>query len=338
MRENHTWGKILHWAIPLVISGVAIALILNQIEFEQFTTHLLKIRWQVLLMGAVLYLVSYLFRVFCWFTLLKKKVSFKDAFFVMGAGYLLNNIFPFRLGEIGRAILLDNPKGPSALEVFSSVIVERVLDVFLAAVFLMSMIPRLVDGNFNRSLAIIFFMLSLVGLAVLYIMARFRKQINHWLSRREEKAGIIIRWVTPKVAQLLEGLSVLENPAAFFLAFGSLAISWGLAFVENFVIFGNLYASPPFWWMIFALSAGAFGAALPSAPSGIGVFEGVMVSAFALVSVDAEIAFTHAIVIHAIMFTFSNIIGLIGLHLRGEAVIDLYQRVIKRSQNLKPLE
>jgi uncharacterized protein (TIRG00374 family) len=338
VRENRIPGKILHWIFPLAISGVAIGLVLKQIEFAQFTMQLSKISWEALLMGAVLYLVSYLFRVFCWFTLLKKRVSFKDAFFVMGAGYLLNNIFPFRLGEIGRAVLLDDPKGPTALEVFSSVIMERVLDVFLAAVFLLSMIPRLVDGDYNRSLVIIFFILSLIGLAALYTMARFRQQINHWLSRREENAGLVMRWVTPKAAQLLEGLSVLENPASFFLAFGSLAISWAIAFVENFVIFSNLTTSPPFWWMVFGLSAGAFGAALPSAPSGIGVFEGVMVSAFALVGVDAEIAFTHAIVIHVIMFVFSNIIGLIGLKLRGEAVIDLYHRVVKRSQNLKPVE
>ncbi len=48
----------------------------------------------------------------------------------MSAGYLLNNIFPFRLGEIGRAILLDDPERSPALEVFSSILMERVFDVF----------------------------------------------------------------------------------------------------------------------------------------------------------------------------------------------------------------
>ncbi|MFN2303298.1 MAG: lysylphosphatidylglycerol synthase domain-containing protein, partial [Anaerolineales bacterium] len=88
----------------------------------------------------------------------------------------------------------------------------------------------------------------------------------------------------------------------------------------------------------FVLSAGAFGAALPSAPSGIGVFEGVMVAAFTLLGVDAELALTHAIIIHMLAFVYANILGLIGLRLRGEALIKLYHRVINRSPEIQPID
>ncbi len=65
----------------------------------------------------------------------------------------------------------------------------------------------------------------------------------------------------------------------------------------------------------------------------MGVFEGVMVAAFAFLGVEAELAFTHAIVIHALAFVYANILGLIGLRLRGEAVLGWYRRVINRSGN-----
>jgi hypothetical protein len=90
--------------------------------------------------------------------------------------------------------------------------------------------------------------------------------------------------------------------------------------------------------MIFVLSAGAFGAALPSAPAGLGVYEGVVVAAFALLGVGTEVAFTHAIVTHAMVFTYANLIGLIGLRLRGEALITFIQRVLKRSPRVQVVE
>jgi uncharacterized protein (TIRG00374 family) len=332
-RQGKFAHKLLRWLVPLAISAGAIWLVLREIELSVFVRNLAKIDLSIYLLASVAYFVSYAFRAFSWYVLLRRKVAYRDVFFTMGAGYLLNNLFPFRLGEIGRAVLLDDPEGPSFLEVLSSVLVERVFDVFLAAVFVLSMVPRILGGGFNQTLVLIAFVITLIGLSALYLAARFREKIEVWLSRWGERTAFVKNWVLPKASQILEGLSVLNQPASFALAFGSLAISWLIAFGENFIVFRGLYPDPPFWWMIFVLSAAAFGAALPSAPAGLGVFEGVMVAAFAFLGVEAELAFTHAIVIHALAFVYANILGLIGLRLRGEAVLGLYRRVVNRSAN-----
>ncbi|MBG0784152.1 MAG: flippase-like domain-containing protein [Anaerolineaceae bacterium] len=323
-------GKALRWLVPLTFSGVAFWLIFRQIEFSQLFENLKKVGWGTILLAIVFYYLSYFTRVFCWYLLLRRKVPFWETFFTMSAGYLLNNIFPFRLGEIGRAILLDDPERSPALEVFSSILVERVFDVFLAAVFILSMLPRVIGNTFDQRIILIALVVAVVGLLALFFAARFREKINAWLERWGERSKFIQQWVTPKAVQLLEGLSVLNKPGLFLLAFGSLAISWFLSFGENYVVFNSLHPQPPFWWMVFVLSAGAFGGALPSVPAGLGVFEGVMVAAFALLGVDAGTAFTHAIVIHAMAFLFTNVMGLIGLRLRGQAVVDLYHRAVNR--------
>ncbi|MFW5714343.1 MAG: lysylphosphatidylglycerol synthase transmembrane domain-containing protein [Brevefilum sp.] len=337
-RQRKFVGKLSRWLIPIAISVGAIWLLLRDIDFSTIVLNLGKIDFKIYLYATLVYFVSYFFRAFSWYVLLRRKVSFKDAFFSMGAGYLLNNLFPFRLGEIGRAVLLDDPDGPSALEVLSSVLVERIFDVFLAAVFVLSMLPRILGGAFDQTLILIAFILTTVGLAVLYLAARFRTRIAAWLERWGKRSVFVSRWIAPKAVQVLEGLSVLNNPGAFLLAFGSLGVSWLIAFAENYIVFQSLYPNPPFWWMIFVLSAGAFGAALPSVPAGLGVFEGVMVAAFAFLGVGAEVAFTHAIVIHALAFIYSNLFGLIGLRLRGEAVVGLYRRVVQRSPNIESVK
>ena len=337
-KKKKRFNKILRWLIPIAISAGAIWFVLRDIELATILENLSKINLEIYLYASLAYFISYAFRALCWYVLLRRKVSYKDTFFTMGAGYLLNNLFPFRLGEIGRAVLLDDPAGPTALEVLSSVLVERIFDVFLAAVFVLSMLPRILGGGFDQSLILILFILTIVGMAVLYLAARFRLRIADWLEGWGERSNFVKHWVAPKAYQVLEGLSVLNNPGAFFLAFGSLLLSWLIAFGENFIVFQSLYPDPQFWWMIFVLSAGAFGAALPSVPAGLGVFEGVMVAAFAFLGVEADVAFTHAIVIHALAFVYSNIFGLIGLHLRGQAVIGLYRRVVHRSPTIETVD
>lgn len=342
MTKNFSWTilikKLFRWLIPLGISAGAIWLVFRNIKWSMIVDNLAKISPMTYVWATVAFFLSYFFRVYCWYILLRRKVSYNDAFFTMGAGYLLNNLFPFRLGELGRAILLDDPDGVSTLEALSSVLVERVFDVFLAAVFVISMLPRLLGQNFDQSLIIIAFLITTLGIVILYLAARFRLQIISWLDEWGEKVEFVKRWINPKARQVLEGLSVLNNPQSFLLALGSLTISWLIAFGENYVVFRNLYASPPFWWMVFVLGAGAFGAAFPSAPSGIGVFEGMMVAAFVVLGVSSELALTHAILIHVMSFVITNIIGLVGLRMRGEAVIGLYQRVVNRKPKIQASE
>jgi len=331
-------GKILKWLIPLVISIAAMWLVLRDIDLSQLIDNFSQITWRTFLLATLMYFSSFFFRVFCWYILLRRKVSFKDAFFTMGAGYLLNNVFPFRLGEIGRALLLDSPEGPSALEVLSSVIVERIFDVLLAAIFVLATLPRVFNGDFDKTMIVVTFIVAAIGLLTLYLAAKFRKNISAGLTRWGRKSRFIHLRVAPKITQVLEGLSVLNHTGSFLLAFLSLTVSWFLAFGENAIVFSNFYSPFPFWWMIFVLSVGTFGAAFPSAPASLGIFEGVMVAAFSLLGVDAELAFTHAIVIHAIAFVYANILGLIGLRFRGQALISLYRRAVHQSPKVLPSE
>lgn len=334
-KQRQFMGNVLRWVIPLAISAIAFVLIFRKLPLSEIVANIKKINLQVFVIATAAFFVSYFCRAACWYILLQRKVAYWDVFFTMGAGYLLNNIFPFRLGEIGRAMLLDDPQGPSALEVLSTILVERIFDVFIAAVCVLSMLPRVVNDDLDQVIFLIAFGLTIGGLILLFLAVRFQNAITSWLRRWGEKKRFIRTWVEPKVNQVLEGLRILKNWKALLLAFLCLAASWVIAFGEHFIVFRSLNPDPQFWWMIFILGVGGFGAALPAAPSGLGVFEGAIVGAFALLGVDTGIAFTHAIVIHVIFFIYSNLIGLIGLRLRGEEAVAFINRVFNRSTEIR---
>jgi hypothetical protein len=67
----------------------------------------------------------------------------------------------------------------------------------------------------------------------------------------------------------------------------------------------------------------------------LGVFEGVMVAAFALLGVNADLAFTHAVVVHALAFIFTGILGLVGLRMQGQALVSLYRRAVRKEPDLQ---
>ena len=331
MAKKRVIAGLLRWLIPLLISGLVIWLVLRAIDFQTLISNLALIRWQTLLYASIVFFLSYFLRVFCWHTLLRRKVSYWDAFFTMGVGYLLNNILPMRLGEIARAVMLDQSRRISPFEVFSSVIVERIFDVFLAAIFILSVLPRILSSGFDLRLIFAVFLLTLMGLIGLFLVAKYRDRLSAWFSRWGESSRFIGGWLAPKITHALEGFAVLTDLKAFTIAFGSLVLSWWLAFGQTMIIFRDLYLNPPFWWMIFVLSAGAFAAALPSAPAGLGVYEGAVMAAFAVLGVDMETALTYAIVTHGMSILFTTLIGLVGLKMRDEALIAFVQRVLEHS-------
>lgn len=121
---------IFRWLLPLLITAAAVYFLGRQINFSQVARAFSQISAVNLLLVLALFGVSLLLRAICWYFLLEGKFSFGEAFFGMNAGYLLNNVLPFKLGEFGRAALLAGRGKSGFLPVFASIVTERVLDFF----------------------------------------------------------------------------------------------------------------------------------------------------------------------------------------------------------------
>ena len=87
----------------VLISLVALGVLFTLIDWPTFVVALQKADYRYLLLGLPIYLISYLVRSRAWHLLLMEEPSYKLVFFTQQAGYLMNNVLPFRLGELGRA-------------------------------------------------------------------------------------------------------------------------------------------------------------------------------------------------------------------------------------------
>lgn len=324
------WYRNLRWVPGVVVSGLALWLVLRQITWQTLAASFAAISPGALLEVFGFYMVALFLRVFCWYILLQRRVRFWRVFFVMNEGYLLNNVFPLRVGELGRAVLLSRDGGMGFFQVLSSVVSERIFDLAIASSMLLATLPLALKMDWAKPAAVGVFSAVLVGLVTLFFLARNRQKVIGWLTHLGSRWKFFIEWALPKIDSLLEGFSVLTNPGMFALSLLAMALSWLLAVVRDYLVLGSLVPGVQFWWVALALSAGALGAGLPSVAGALGVYEAAVVGTLALLGVPQAPALAYAIVIHAMQILLSSSMGLAGLLREGENVTGLYRSLVAR--------
>jgi hypothetical protein len=94
------------------------------------------------------------------------------AFYTINEGYLLNNILPFRLGEVARAFLMSRKAGVNFWQVVPSILIERALDLAIAAGLFLATLPFVIGVSWAREAAIGIGIVVLEGLGLIYLLAR----------------------------------------------------------------------------------------------------------------------------------------------------------------------
>jgi uncharacterized protein (TIRG00374 family) len=260
--------------------------------------------------------------------------TLRQSFITLMQGYLLNNILPFRLGELGRAFLLASQTGLGTLQVFSTIVIERAYDLAIAASLLLASLPLLIRTDWLRPVAYATLGLVLVGLFSLYLMARFRNGLHRFVARVGERMRFVHRFIVPGLDSFLNGLSALTDARVFAESLGWMAVTWSLGAAAYFVLLRAFVPEAQPWWMAFTLGAVSLGAALPSAPASLGVFEGAIVAALALLGVEVGTALAFAVTWHAFHVGVSLIIGLYGFAEEGDSLMETYRRLAHRGSEM----
>ena len=320
-KTDRSW--IWQWLIGIALTGGAVFLLTRVIQWDEFKVALTSIRPDKILLITVVYLVSMSFRALAWQTLLQRRISWGRAILGMNEGYFLNNILPFRLGELGRAFLMGRRTGMGTVATLSTVVVERAYDLAIAAALLLTTLPFFLKMDWARPFAIIVLILIIVGLFGLYFAARHREALEGWLTRRLGHLRPFERLILPTIRSLLNGFSVLTRFEFFAISLGALMLSWGIALIRDYMVLQSLVPTAPFWWAMLAISASNLGGALPSMAASLGTFEGAATGAMVLAGATPEVGLVYAIVIHVIHLICSSIIGGIGLAQEGQSLTQL---------------
>jgi hypothetical protein len=311
----------------LAVSAVSLGLVLYFADLSKLGEALRLADYRFVLLAMLLTFTWLGVRGLVWRTLLQDKVGYSAVFWTLNEGYLLNNLLPFRLGEVGRAFLLSRKSRLEFWQVLSTIVIERILDLALAVGLLFSTLPFVVGATWAREAALLVGGAVFLGLAVLYLLARNReralRQFDHlgqrwpWLARLGGKA----------VASFFDGLSVLTDGLRFLRAVGWMLVNWLVAIGQYAMMVNAFFPDARLLWAVFSLGVAALGIAAPSSPGAVGVLELSIVGALSLFGLDASTALALAITIHVVQYLITGVLGAYALARDGESLIGLYRRV-----------
>ncbi len=281
--------------------------------------------YRYIALSLILAILWQLVRGAAWRTLLQEKASYKDVFLTVNEGYLLNNVLPFRLGEIGRSYLLSRKSPLGFWEILPTIVIERGLDVAFAAGLLLCTLPFVVGATWARQAGIITGGIVVAGLVFMYILARNEARALSIFEKLSLRWPLLKRIGGNILPSFFTGLSVLTSPARFIRAILWFALNWGLSILQYYTLLLAFFPNGQFLWAVFTLGAAALGIAAPSSPGAIGVLELTIVGALALFHQNPSSAFAFAITAHIFNYLISGIIGAYALAQDGESLTGLYK-------------
>lgn len=323
VRANRRPHTALGLLIGLSVSALALWLVIRWSGWQALQTSLKHVDWRFFGLSVVVYLLSMSARAFAWRAILLDRFSYLQIMGALNEGYLLNNLFPWRLGEIGRAILLGRKGVVSVLGVLSSIVVERTYDMLLTVILLASMLP-IAAGLPGIGRQVLIAAAAVVAAIIVLLTVVYRPAWVAWVLKR--LPGDSSRWQA-LWEKFEEGLKVLRNGRTLAASSGWMVASWILAGIEYWLMLRAVLPEAELIWAFLMLAVTLLGVAVPSSPGYIGVFEAAGVLALSVFGVTRSDALAATLLLHGMVLVLASSLGAVALALEGETLYGLFQQV-----------
>jgi len=320
--------NVRRWLPGALISVLLIAAILYFVDIRAMLTALRSADYRIL---AVVMASSFLWlavRAVVWRTLLQDRAPYRDVFFTVGEGYLLNNFLPFRLGEIGRAFLLSRKSSLQFGEILPTIVIERAVDLAFSAAILLGALPYVVGVPGAGQIGAIVGVLVLAGMAILYALARNNQWALDLFHKLSARWPAIQGFGGPFLESFFSGLGVLTRGWLFARFLFWMAVNWLIAIAAYYLMIRAFFPQAQLVWGMFGLGAAAFGGAIPSLPGAVGTFEGAIGGALTLLTGDQSTSLAVALTGRLYNYLNSGVVGGIGLAREGQTLSGIYQQLM----------
>ena len=129
--------------LGIAVSAVFLLWALQGLDLKQVWKDLQHGNYLWLIPSVAVYFLAVLVRTWRWDYLLRplKRISIRRLFPVVVIGYMGNNIFPFRIGELLRAYVLKRNEEVSISSSLATIVVERIFDGLTMLLFVFVALP-----------------------------------------------------------------------------------------------------------------------------------------------------------------------------------------------------
>jgi len=307
------------WA-GIAVSALFLYIALGSLQLDQVWIGIKSAELVWLLPGIGIYLVSILIRAWRWQNLLAPldRIPFPKSVAYVSIGYMGNNIFPARAGELLRAYVLRQKQNIPITASLMTIITERVLDgvVLIGFIFVnISVIASAqTSSDFNKLMdgialwgSVLFF-----GAFILFLIAAFfPQQILVFLTALSRK--ILPQKIQAKAIngfnKILDGLRSLKSPKNVIVVILQTVLIWLLETGKYWFVMQAFPARVGFPALMVMNGIVNLASTVPSAPGNVGTFDAPGIAFLSFIGVDPEVAAAYTLTLHAALWLPITLIG-----------------------------
>lgn len=300
--------------LGLLISAFFLYLVLPGLHLAEVGQSLRTANYWWILPGVAVYFFGLWARSWRWHYTLRhlKPVPLRRLFPLVCIGYFGNNVYPFRAGEVMRSYVLRRSEGIPISSSLATVFIERVFDglVMLLFVFLaLPFAPTLPSEYRNAVIVLTVLLLSATALFV-------------WVATQPQRMATWYQWVADRLLperirattddlyiRFMAGLASLSRGSDVLMIFGTSIVIWLLETVKYWFVMHAFEFSVSFLVLMLMNGLVNLATTLPSAPGYIGTFDTPGIEVLKRFGVDANIAASYTLTLHAALWFPVTLVG-----------------------------
>lgn len=307
--------------LSLLVSALFLGIAVQGLAWGRVVESVRAARVGWLIPALLAYFLTMGLRTWRWTYLLRplKQMAVSSLFPVMVIGYLGNNIYPFRIGEVVRAYLLRRREEIPISASLATILVERVFDGVAVLVFIFFALPLVPLNGRNLQLLLLAGTLAFSGALLIFLLLALRPGIAL------RSLTLFTRFLPPALSsrtlrlseRFLEGLTSLRTGRALLLLFLSSLLIW---FFETAKFWLVMQAFPfRLSWFALMLLIGVINlvTVLPSAPGFIGTFDLPGIAVLVLYGVPESLAGAYILTLHVVLWLPSIVVGFVYMIREG---------------------
>jgi hypothetical protein len=255
---------------------------------------------------------------------------------IVAIGYMGNNIYPARAGEVLRAVVLKRKEEIPISASLATVIVERIFDGVVMLGFVFLNLPELATltgtsgfiGNI-QTLALWGAGAFLGALLIFILAAMFPVPAEKVIARL---TGMFLpvnirERVRDIIGKFLSGLESLRSPREALMVFLTSIVIWLLETGKYWFVMQAFDFQVSFFALMLMNGIVNLATTIPSAPGYIGTFDAPGIAVLSAFGVDQGVAAGYTLVLHAALWLPITLLGAYymireGISWKGGEVVD----------------
>ncbi|HEX3050594.1 MAG TPA: lysylphosphatidylglycerol synthase transmembrane domain-containing protein [Aggregatilineaceae bacterium] len=279
-----------------------------------------QIAW--LIPGIAIYFLAVWGRTWRWHYLLRsiKRVPLKKLFPIVVIGYMGNNVYPFRAGEVIRAYVLKRNEDVSISASLATIVVERIFDGLVMLIFVFVALPFAdFQVDWLRNIVIFSTLLFWGAFLIFLVMALQPERMRRLYS------GLFERFLPEKLAEValrladhfMTGLENLRRPRDLMMTLVTSIFIWLTETTKYWFVMHAFDFKVSFFVLMVMTAVVNLATTLPSSPGYVGTFDTPGIKTLSAYGVKESLAASYTLVLHAALWLPITLLGFYYLYQQG---------------------